>query len=209
MIRRPRCSRPACSRRGQARAGGLALAPDRRPVGRCRQIQRGQPDGGGAVLGPGFGQSTGVDFATSVNGGNATRWALGVKQPLLDATRSAQSRQLGIAADAAELEYRQGRRDWMLQLTQRYFELVLAERRLALLQQQHAAVERALVEARDRFAIGDTPSPTPTRPPPGRAVCRRSWSPPATSSSSRASNWPTSAACRLTGSNRWRPPVAS
>ena len=106
---------------------------------------------------PGFGQSTGVDFATSVNGGNATRWALGVKQPLLDATRSAQSRQLGIAADAAELEYRQGRQDWMLQLTQRYFDLVLAERRLALLQQQHAAVERALVEARDRFAIGDAP----------------------------------------------------
>ncbi len=106
---------------------------------------------------PGFGQSTGVDFATSINGGTATRWSLGIKQPLLDATRSAQSRQLGIAADAAELEYRQGRQDWMLQLTQRYFDLVLAERRLALLRQQHAAVEHALVEARDRFALGDVP----------------------------------------------------
>lgn len=106
---------------------------------------------------PGFDQSTGVDFGTSINGGSATRWTLGAKQPLLDATRSAQSRQLGIAADAAELEYRNGRQEWMLQLVQRYFDLVLAERRLALLQQQHAAVEKALVEAKDRFAIGDTP----------------------------------------------------
>lgn len=106
---------------------------------------------------PGFGQSTGVDFGTSVNSGSATRWALSARQPLLDATRSAQSRQLGIAADAAELEYRHGRQDWMLQLAQRYFDLVLAERRLALLLQQHAAVERALVEANDRFAIGDAP----------------------------------------------------
>lgn len=108
---------------------------------------------------PGFGPDpvAGVSFGTSVKGGSATRWALSARQPLFDATRSAQSRQLGIAADAAELEYRQGRQDWMLQLTQRYFELVLAGRRLALLQQQHAAVEKALVEARDRFAIGDTP----------------------------------------------------
>jgi outer membrane protein len=106
---------------------------------------------------PPFGTSSGVAFGTSVEGGTATRWTLGIKQPLHDATRSAQGRQLGIAADAAELEYRHGRQQWMLQLTQRYFELVLAERRLALLQQQHAAVEKALVEARDRFELGDIP----------------------------------------------------
>ena len=98
-----------------------------------------------------------ASFGTSVNGGTATRWGLSARQPLYDATRSAQSRQLGIAADAAELEYRHGRQEWMLQITQRYFDLVLAERRLALLQQQHAAVEKALVEAKDRFAIGDAP----------------------------------------------------
>jgi len=98
-----------------------------------------------------------VSFGTSIHGGTATRWALSARQPLYDATRSAQSRQFGIAADAAELEYQHARQEWMLQLTQRYFELVLAERRLGLLQQQHAAVEKALVEARDRFALGDVP----------------------------------------------------
>lgn len=98
-----------------------------------------------------------ASFGTSVEGGTATRWALSARQPLYDASRSAQSRQLGIAADAAELEYRHARQEWMLQVTQRYFELVLAGRRLALLQQQHAAVEKALVEARDRFALGDIP----------------------------------------------------
>jgi outer membrane protein len=98
-----------------------------------------------------------ASVGTSIHGGTATRWALSARQPVYDAARSAQSRQLGIAADAAELEYRQGRQDWMLQLTQRYFELALAERRLALLGQQHEAVERALTEARDRFALGDIP----------------------------------------------------
>lgn len=45
----------------------------------------------------------------------------------------------------------------MLQTTQRYFNTVLAERRLALLQQQQSAVEKALTEAKDRFALGDIP----------------------------------------------------
>lgn len=106
---------------------------------------------------PGMAASTGVSFGTSVNGGTATRWALSARQPLVNAERQAQRQQLGLAADAAELEWRHARQEWMLQTSQRYFDLVLAERRLALLQQQQRAVEQALTEARDRFELGDVP----------------------------------------------------
>lgn len=108
---------------------------------------------------PDFGATpiTGASFGTSVEGGTATRWTLGARQPLHDAQRRAQGRQLNLAADAAEVEWQAAQQDWMLQTAQRYFELVLAERRLALLKRQQAAVEQALTEARDRFAIGDAP----------------------------------------------------
>jgi len=106
---------------------------------------------------PGFGTSNGVSFGTSVNGGTATRWTLGARQPLYSAERSVQGRQLELAADAAEIESQTVRQDWMLQTAQRYFDLVLAERRLELLRRQHGAVEQALTEARDRYQIGDAP----------------------------------------------------
>lgn len=98
-----------------------------------------------------------ASFGTSVQGGTATRWSLGARQPLYDAQRRAQSRQLNVAADTAEVEWQAAQQDWMLETTQRYFDLLLAERRHALLKQQQTAVEKALAEARDRYAIGDAP----------------------------------------------------
>ena len=107
---------------------------------------------------PGMPQSSGVAFATSVTGAGATRrLALSARQPLYNPERMAQSRQLGIAAAASEHEWKLAQQDWMLQTTQRYFDVVLAERRWSLIVQQQAAVDKALTEAKDRFAIGDIP----------------------------------------------------
>ena len=106
---------------------------------------------------PNFPTTSGVAFATSVQNGTATRWALNARQPIYSAERSAQSKQLQTGAEAAEVEAQNAQQDWMLQTVQRYFDVVLAERRLALLEQQHVAVEKALREAKDRFAIGDAP----------------------------------------------------
>lgn len=106
---------------------------------------------------PGFPATTGVSFGTSVNGGTATRWALSARQPLYNVERQAQRQQLVISADSAEIQWQAAQQDWMLQTTQRYFDTVLAERRLALLRQQQTAVEKALTEAKDRFALGDIP----------------------------------------------------
>lgn len=106
---------------------------------------------------PGFGQSDGVGFATSVNNGNSSRWALSARQPLINPQLKAQGRQLEISAETAELEWQAAQQDLMLQTAQRYFNAVLADNKLTLLRAQQKAVELALTEAKDRFALGDKP----------------------------------------------------
>lgn len=106
---------------------------------------------------PGFGQSDGVNFATSIHGGTSTRWGLSARQPLVNGDKQAQRRQLLIGADAADLEWQAAQQELMLHTAQRYFDVVLAERKLDLLRRQQVAVDKALVEARDRFAAGDKP----------------------------------------------------
>lgn len=106
---------------------------------------------------PGFAPVSGASFGTSVNGGTTTRLALNAKQPLYNPERRAQSAHLDIAAQASEHAWQQAQQDWMLQTTQRYFDVVQAERRLALVLQQQQAVDKALTEAKDRFKLGDAP----------------------------------------------------
>jgi outer membrane protein len=106
---------------------------------------------------PGFGQSDGVNFGTSVHGGTSTRWGLSARQPLINGDKQAQRRQLLLGADAAGLEWQASQQELMLHTAQRYFDVVLAERKLDLLRRQQVAVDKALVEAKDRFALGDKP----------------------------------------------------
>lgn len=105
----------------------------------------------------GFGQSDGVKFATSIHGGTSTRWGVSARQPLVDGDKQAQRRQLLIGADAADLKWQAAQQELMLHTAQRYFDVVLAERKLDVLRRQQVAVDKALVEARDRFAAGDKP----------------------------------------------------
>ena len=106
---------------------------------------------------PGLGASNGVDFATSVNNGTSTRWALTARQPLFSPERQAQSRQLEISAGASEIEWHSERQQLMLRTAQRYFDVAVSTRHLELLLQQQKQAEQTLVEARDRFALGDKP----------------------------------------------------
>ncbi len=112
---------------------------------------------GAQFMAPGFGQSNGVGFSTSINGGTAARWTLSAKQPLYDQERKAQREQLQLSAQASEHEWKLVQQDWMLQITQQYFEVVLVNHRLALIQAQQQAVDNALSESKDRFALGDLP----------------------------------------------------
>ena len=106
---------------------------------------------------PGFGQSNGVAFGTSIDAGTSTRWALSARQPLYNPQRDAQREQLHINAGAADIAWQQARQDWMLQTAQRYFDGVMAEQQWAVLRRQLVSVEKALVEAKDRYDLGDKP----------------------------------------------------
>ena len=106
---------------------------------------------------PGFGQSTGVAFDTSVTGGASTRYALALRQPLYDRERSAQSEQLRIAGDLAERQWQAAQQALILRSAERYFDAAVAAQQLRLTAQQLEAVERARVEAEERFRIGDRP----------------------------------------------------
>jgi len=106
---------------------------------------------------PGFGQSTGVAFDTSVTGGASTRYALSLRQPLYDRERSAQSEQLRIAGDLAERQWQAAQQALILRSAERYFDAAVAAQQLRLTAQQLEAVERARVEAEERFRIGDRP----------------------------------------------------
>jgi len=105
----------------------------------------------------GFAPSSGVSFATSIHQGTATRWSLSAKQALYNPERNAQQAQLEKQADAAVLQADLAQQNLMLACVQRYFDLVLAERKLAVMHKQYQAINRAWAEAKDRYALGDTP----------------------------------------------------
>lgn len=105
---------------------------------------------------PGFGQSNGVAFDTSVTNGSSYSWAVSARQPLISRERKAQSRQLELAAESADYEWQHAQQNLMLRVAERYFDALLAAESLRVLRMQQAAVDRALTEAKDRFQLGDT-----------------------------------------------------
>ncbi|MGD9944096.1 MAG: TolC family protein [Burkholderiaceae bacterium] len=106
---------------------------------------------------PGFGQSSGVGFGTSVTGGSASRWAVSAAQPLYDPKRRAEQQLLAISVDLADLQWQAAGQSLMLRTAERYFDLALAEETVRALRQQLDAVQRAATEARDRFQLGAVP----------------------------------------------------
>lgn len=106
---------------------------------------------------PGFGQSNGVAFDTSIRDGTMERYALIAKQPLINSELLAQSRQLSLGAEMAEVEWKNARQQLMLRVAQRYFDVLVATETLRLLRQQQTAVDHALAEAKDRFKVGSVP----------------------------------------------------
>jgi outer membrane protein len=96
-------------------------------------------------------------FATSASAALSTRWSVQAKQALYSPERQAQQAQLQQAAGVAEWRADLAQQQFMLLTVQRYFNVLLAERQLQVLKSQHAAVQRSLTEAQDRFAIGDLP----------------------------------------------------
>ncbi len=112
---------------------------------------------GASFSAPGFGASSNVGFNTSVDNSLGVRWSLGARMPIYSPERTAQGRKLTLSADLADVQWQAAEQALMLQTAERYFAVALAEDALRLLQRQQLAVNKALVEAQDRFELGDTP----------------------------------------------------
>lgn len=106
---------------------------------------------------PGLGSSSGVDFATSIHGGLATRAALQASQPLYNPQRRAEQKQLNLQADQAELALHTARQGAMLRTASAYLSLAMAQEKRRVLQGQIQAVQSAATEAQDRFELGAAP----------------------------------------------------
>jgi len=106
---------------------------------------------------PGFEQSSGVGFSTSVTGGSSGRWAIAATQPLYNPQRRAQQQQLSLSAELADLEWQAAGQLLILRTAGRYFDLALAEETQRVLRLQLDAVQRATTEAQDRFTLGSVP----------------------------------------------------
>lgn len=106
---------------------------------------------------PAFGQSTGVGFSTSVTNGTASSWAVAATQPLYNPKRRAEQQQLSTSADLADLQWQAAGQTLMLRTVERYLDLALAEETVRVHRQQLDAVQKAAVEAQDRFKLGDAP----------------------------------------------------
>jgi len=106
---------------------------------------------------PGFVQTTGVAFDTSIHNGNAEQVALVARQPLLNRTLLTQSRQLDLSADMAEIQWKAARQQLAVRVAERYFDVLVADETLRLLKQQQTSVDFALNQARDSFKLGSIP----------------------------------------------------
>lgn len=149
----------AAHQAGAARRGqGEALwRPTVQFTGTAGRMSSESSTAGAQFSAPGFPQTDDVNFNTSVNNGALGRWTVEARQPLISRERLARSRQLELSADIAELEWQGARQTLMLTTAQSYFAVALASESLRVLQQQEAAVERELDEARDRHKLGDVP----------------------------------------------------
>ncbi len=106
---------------------------------------------------PGFIQTAGVAFDTSIHNGNAEQYALVARQPLLNRTLLTQSRQLDLSADMAEIQWKSARQQQAVRVAERYFDVLVADETLRLLKQQQSAVVFALTQATDSFKLGSVP----------------------------------------------------
>ena len=106
---------------------------------------------------PGFNQTTGVAFDTSIHQGAAEQYALVARMPLLNRALLTQSRQLDLSADMAEMAWRAARQQLALRVAERYFDVLVADETLRLLKQQQAADKIALTQVQDSFKLGSVP----------------------------------------------------
>lgn len=98
-----------------------------------------------------------VEFNTSIRGGDLYSYALAIRQPILHRARLAQSRQLRLSAQVADVQWQNAQQRVMLKAAERYFAVLLAQAQVRVLTQQQKKVDALQQETQARFELGDRP----------------------------------------------------
>lgn len=106
---------------------------------------------------PGFGTTNGVEFNNSITGGDLEAYDLNLHQPIINRELLAQSRQLRLSAQQAELRWQHARQQLILRVTGHYFDVLLTRQTARLLEQQYQQSRRLREEVQARFRLGDLP----------------------------------------------------
>lgn len=96
-----------------------------------------------------------MSFNTSVNVGALARAQVSALKPWISPEREAQSQQLQLSADMADVQWRQAQQALIMRTAQRYLDVVAAEQSLSILQRQQLAVNQAAAEITKRQRVGD------------------------------------------------------
>ena len=144
---------------GQARGrqGRALLLPTLTVSGSAGYGAGSQNSTGAQFTAPGLGTVNGVDFRTDIRDGTATGWRVTAEQPIYNAERSANARQLEMQADRSEIQLRAARQELMLRTARIYFDVLLSEDALEEISRQKAAAERALDVAQASYDEGKSP----------------------------------------------------
>ena len=104
-----------------------------------------------------LGTSSGVGFNTSIKDGTSNACSVQARQPIFSQERLAHTKQLNLGADATELEWTFTTNELMLRTAQRYFEVVLITKKLALLKSEYEAIKIETLKAHEKFKLGELP----------------------------------------------------
>jgi outer membrane protein len=96
-----------------------------------------------------------VTFETNVTAGALARANIGAQKAVINPEREAQSKQLELSAQIAQVQWQQAQQNLIMRTAQRYFDVAGAELTLSVLQRQQKAVQQAASEINKRQSVGD------------------------------------------------------
>jgi outer membrane protein len=104
---------------------------------------------------PDFGTSNQVNFKTSIDQGDASRLQVNFIQPIFNSDKLTQSKQLENTSDVLLEQAKSLEQAAMLDVVNRYFEVLLANKRLEVFEALVGSAKKTAEKSQEKFRIGD------------------------------------------------------
>lgn len=96
-----------------------------------------------------------ANFSTSVNSGTLSRYDITAVQPIYNKERDAQKKQLSLAGDISDTNALAMQQDLMLQVSERYFDVLSSQEMVRSTEKLLGSLQRTLSETSQRQSYGD------------------------------------------------------